>query len=189
MFPGIRSARERRLWLCAGGLLLAIYASLYSVRPVAEWLREHNLLRLTIFGLFLIAALAVLRWSPARRPGRREIGVLALFAVLYLLVLSQVRWPEERFHLLEYGLLAVLVYAALLERQQPGAQMRWSAPRALAAALLTGGAGWIDESIQYLLPNRSYDWVDVGLKLLAAVLAIAAIAALAEARRTERAAG
>jgi len=97
--------------------------------------------------------------------------------------------PEERFHLLEYGLLGGLVYAALLERRRPAAGMRWSASSAALAVVLTGAAGWADEGIQYLLPNRHYDWIDVGLNVLAAILAVGALAALAEARRADRAAG
>ena len=189
MTPRSSSSSERRLWLWAGGLLLAIYASLYSVRPVAEWLRDRGLLSLSIGLLFLGVAALVVRWCLARSPGRREIAVLAVFAMVYLAVLWPVRMPEERFHLLEYGLFAGLVYAALLERRLPGGGMRWSAPSAALATLLTGVAGWIDEGIQYLLPNRHYDWLDVGLNLLAAVLAVAALAALAEARRADGAAG
>ena len=183
MFVSFRSRRERRLWLWAAGLLVAIYATLYSVRPVAEWLRDRNLLRGTLVLLFLIVAAAVLRWVLARSPGRREIGTLVLFTALYLLVMWPIRMPEERFHLLEYGLLAGLVYAALLERRSPGGALRWAAGPALVAVAVTAVAGWVDEGIQYLLPNRHYDWVDVGLNLLAAILAVAAVGALAEARR------
>lgn len=186
MSPLFRSRRERRLWLGAGALLVAIYASLYSVRPLAEWLRDRNLLRLTIAALFLLAAAVILRKFVARAPRWREIVVMALFAALYLAVLWPVRMPEERFHLLEYGLLAGLVYAALLERDRPGGEMRWMPGQAALGALVTGLAGWGDEGIQYLLPNRHYDWLDVGLNLLAAVLAIAALAALAEARLAGR---
>lgn len=186
MSPVFLSARERRLWLWTGALLVAIYASLYSVRPLAEWLRERNLLRATILALFLLVAVFILRWFLARAPGWREIAVLALLGALYLAVLWPVRMPEERFHLLEYGLFAGLVYAALLERQRPGGPLRWSTSRAALAILLTGLAGWGDEGIQYLLPNRHYDWFDVGLNLLAAVLGVASLSALAEARRRAR---
>ncbi len=186
MTPVFRSRRERRLWLWSAALLAAIYASLYSVRPLAEWLRERNLLRGTILALFLLVAVLILRWFLARVPGWREIAVLALFGIIYLAVLWPVRMPEERFHLLEYGLIAGLVYAALLERQRPGGAMRWAPGQAMLAVLLSGLAGWVDEGIQYLLPNRHYDWFDVGLNLLAAVLGVAALAALAEARRRSR---
>ena len=93
------ATRERRLWSLAGALLLAIYSTLYSMRPVAEWLRDRNLLRVTIIGLFVVVAVLILRWSLARSPGRREIAVLALFGALYLVVMWPIRMPEERFHL------------------------------------------------------------------------------------------
>ena len=82
----------------------------------------------------------------------------------------------------------LLVRVALLERRRPGAGMRWSASRAALAVAITAAAGWLDEGIQYLLPNRHFDWLDVALNLLAAVLAVGALAALAEARRAARAA-
>ena len=188
MNPPTGSARERRLWLGAGGMLLMIYASLYSVRPAAEWLRERNLLRASIIGLFLVLAVMILSWCLARSPGRRELAALVLSAMLYLAALWQIRMPEERFHLLQYGLLAGLLYAALLERRRPGGGMRWSAAPAALAVLATGLAGWVDEAIQQLLPNRQYDWLDVGLNLLAALLAVGVLAAMAEARRADRAA-
>ncbi|MFQ5349976.1 MAG: hypothetical protein ACE5EG_06005 [Thermoanaerobaculia bacterium] len=42
MVPSYNSQRERRLWIGAGGLLLAIYASLYSVRPIHRRLRRSR---------------------------------------------------------------------------------------------------------------------------------------------------
>lgn len=179
---------ERRLWIQAGALLLLIYASLYSVRPAAEWLRSRNLLRASIFGLLLVVGLLILRWCLARSPGWRELGVLALFAVIYLLALWPIRMPEERFHLIEYGLLSCLIYAALLERRRPGAGIRWSAKPFALAVVATGLAGWVDEGIQHLLPNRHYDWLDIALNLMAALLAVSAMTALAEARRADGAA-
>ncbi len=180
------SPRERRLWSWAGVLLVVIYASLYWVRPVAEALRARGLLQLTVTALFLVAAIGVLRWCLARSPGRRELAVLAVVALLYLAVLWPIRLPEERFHLLEYGLLAALVYAALLERQRRGGELRWAAGPALVAVAIIGLAGWLDEGIQHLLPNRYYDWVDVGLNPVAGILAVGAMAGLAEARRADR---
>jgi len=48
---------------------------------------------------------------------------------------------------------------------------------------MTALLGWLDEAIQWFLPNRVYDPVDVGFNALAALMAIAASAALAWARR------
>ncbi|MGB5297049.1 MAG: hypothetical protein WBP34_19065, partial [Thermoanaerobaculia bacterium] len=56
---GFTSARERRLWILAGSCLLLIYSSLYIARPVTNWLRDANLLRLAVAGAFLLAAAGV----------------------------------------------------------------------------------------------------------------------------------
>lgn len=187
MPPAFASAREKRLWLWSVVCTLAIYLSLYPVRPLADWLRERNLLRLTIGLLFVTAAVAVVLWVARRGTGRRELTVLAAVAVVYLAVLWPIRMPEERFHLIEYGVLGGLLYGALLERRRPGAAVGWAAAPAVTATALAGLAGWLDEGIQRLLPNRHYDWSDVALNLLAAALAVAALAAAGEARFADRA--
>ena len=108
-------------------------------------------------------------------------------AVAYALVIVRMGiGPVERTHLFEYGLVAVLIHQALEERIRNGGRVR--APVALAIGV-TALLGWVDEGIQYLLPNRHYDWLDVGLNLLAAVLAVAALAAVAEARRADTTSG
>ena len=59
--------------------------------------------------------------------------------------------------------------------------------RAAAGAwLLTALAGWLDEGIQGLLPNRVYDLRDVGFNALAGALALASAAALEAARQRAR---
>ena len=84
-----------------------------------------------------------------------------IVAAGYVLLLSRFELPEERLHFLEYGVVGGLVFAALLERQKntkPDSGGPWdrSAPLwpAVGASLVTAGAGWIDEGIQAILPNR-----------------------------------
>lgn len=61
----------------------------------------------------------------------------------------------------------------------------WGAFRpAFYAFLLTTAAGWIDEGIQYFLPNRYYDLRDVGFNATAGFLAIAAVGCLRWVRGT-----
>jgi hypothetical protein len=86
--------------------------------------------------------------------------------------------PAHRTHLFEYGLVAVLIYQALAERRRGGGRVR--APAALALGL-TVLLGWLDEGIQWILPNRVYDIVDVGFNALAGFMAIAASLVLARA--------
>lgn len=111
------SAREKRLWLAAATCQLAIYASLAYVRAPTEWLRERNLLRLSIGLLFLLAIVWIGVWLWRRRPARGELLVTAGFGLVYLIVLLNMHRVEERAHFLEYGLVAGLIYAALRERR------------------------------------------------------------------------
>jgi VanZ family protein len=92
---------------------------------------------------------------------------VAAGGLLYVLVLSRLERHEERLHFLEYGLFAGLVEAALRERGT-----RWSGPLAVAITL---AAGWLDEGIQGLVPDRIYDLRDVGFNVTAGLLAVLAV--------------
>lgn len=179
---GFTSARERRLWLLAGSCLLLIYSSLYIARPVTEWLRDANLLRLAVGGAFVLAAAWVGLGLLRRRPGWRVWVALVGIATGYVMLLSRFDLPEERLHFLQYGLVGGLVYAALLERQKNDkrvsgklASHRGPLWPAIGAFLLTGVAGWIDEGIQEILPNRFYDLRDVAMNAAAGALAVFSI--------------
>ncbi|MDE0580183.1 MAG: VanZ family protein, partial [bacterium] len=87
---------------------------------------------------------------------------------------------EERTHLIEYGVVALLIHAALTERAMHSPHV--PAPAVLAIAL-TGLFGVLDELIQALLPNRVFDWRDILFNVVAAVLAVGAIKALRWARQ------
>jgi len=181
------SSREKRLWLSALLCQLAIYASLNYVRAPTEWLRERNLLRLTIGFFFLLAIAWIAVWLWRRRPAPRELVIVAGFALVYLYVLLSLDRVEERAHFLEYGLVGGLVYAALRERyanvlregNEPRGPLRFPA---LTALVITGLLGWGDEGIQYLLPGRVYELRDVGMNVAAGLLIIAAMASLRWAR-------
>ncbi len=181
------SQREKRLWAAAGSLEAAIYASLYGMPFLINFLRDRNLLRLTV-GIAFVAVAAALAVAVRRgRPGWREVVAVTSFAPLYAFLLVTMARAEEAFHFVEYGTIAALVYAALRERRRAvGALPGWRS--AVAAILLTTAAGWLDEGIQYLLPNRYYDLRDVAFNATAATAAVAAVALRTWARRRDRAA-
>jgi hypothetical protein len=189
-----RSRLERRLWLAAGGLLVAIFATLAWVRPASKVLRDLGMLRATMIGMFLVLAAGV-AWALAKtRPRWREVAVLVPFGGFYLAVLATMERAEEAFHFVQYGAFGGLVYGAMAVRWDAGAGLvpaeaagldppspprrpglRTLLPPALGAAIITALAGWLDEGIQYLLPDRYYDLRDVGFNALAGLLAVAAL--------------
>ncbi len=99
--------------------------------------------------------------------------------LLYWLYRSSV--PEECVHLLEYGMLGGLIYTALVERQRRrdalSADFTGPWAPAVGAILATALLGWVDEAIQFWLPERYYDARDIALNAVAGVLAVLALEA------------
>jgi hypothetical protein len=177
------SVVERRWWVAVAATLGATYAALSWMQVALDALRERNLLRKSIAAAAAVAAAGVVGWLLRRRAGWREWLMLALCAVVYAVVATRFEVIQERIHLLQYGLVALLFLGALEARASGGAaaflDATVTAPRAAAGAvLLTAAAGWIDEAIQGILPNRHYDLRDVGLNALAGAMAVGALAGL-----------
>ena len=152
------SERERRLWLWALIVMVAIYASLGPARILVDALRERNLLRVAFFGLVLVVVVAVgVQWFK-KRPGWSEIGVGLGVALAYWMTFLRIENPAERTHLIEYGVVAALIHMALLERIGNAQPVRWPAGLTVGVTALLG---LMDEGIQFFLPSRVFDWNDV----------------------------
>ena len=67
----------------AGGCLLLIYSSLYIARPITEWLREANLLRVAVGVSFLAVAVWVALRLRRMRSGWRGWLTLGGIAGFY----------------------------------------------------------------------------------------------------------
>jgi VanZ family protein len=174
---------ERRLWILVAVAVAAIFLSLYPLQFALNWLRERNLLRLTIGALFALVAAGAVAWLARHRAGLREWLVLVLAAVVYAAFATSLDVPQERLHLVQYGGLALLLEAAFAERERSagrGPAGRRSVFRALATASAIGLA---DEIVQGALPNRQYDTRDVIFNALSAGLALLTTAALRVAAR------
>ena len=158
---------------------MAIYATLGSVPAIVRALSDRDMLDQTFFNVFVVLVVGMIVVGLSTRPGWREVGVGIAVLGVYGLAFLRFALPAERTHLFEFGVVAVLIYLALLERRANGAAIR--AP-ALIAFLSASALGWIDEGIQAILPNRFFDPIDLGFNTGAALGAIAATAALRWAR-------
>ena len=168
--PFFTSARERRLWVWALALVAAIYSTLGLAGTLAVQLREHRLATVAFFLLMALTVAAIVGSGLKRRPGARDVWVaLGVAAVLGMTALRMGVTPEERTHLMEYSVVAVLIYQALCERAENG--RRVPAP-AVLALVATVAVGWLDEGVQAALPNRVYDNLDVFRNTVAAVVGI-----------------
>ena len=175
-----KSNRERRLWLCVLLVVIAIYSSLGLVGALAGILREKNLLGSLFFISFLMILAAIIGSGLQRLAGKREIWVTVGIIAVYGMMFSRLGSLEERTHLFEYGVVAILIHQAFLERLNQGGRVPVPA---VLAVVLTAILGWLDEGIQAHLPNRVYDFVDVGVNFLSALMAVTASVVLRWSRK------
>lgn len=175
--------RERRLWAWTLVVVVAIYSTLGLARTLAAAVGPDALgAVLFVTGMLLVVGAVVLQAWRAR-PGGVEIGVGAGVAAAYLLVFVRMASPVERSHLIEYGVVALFVHEALLERVSAGRRV----PRpAFVAIGVTALLGAVDEALQIVLPGRVFDPVDIVFNLVAAALAVTASVGLRWARRRRR---
>jgi VanZ family protein len=153
MSPTIRRWTPVILWS------LVIYTTIPFVRSLQAWFSgrwDTGVISWLVAVTLVTAALAGAGFVRRRRHRFRPAALLWIGAVAAVLVL----WtydlrsrPEEAIHLLEYGVLAVLIHRAL----------RPSTPDSLVfvvGALIGSLLGTLDEIIQWFTPGRFWDWRD-----------------------------
>lgn len=176
------SNRERRLWLWALAAVVAIYATLGLGDTLAGAVPDHNLIvGGFLLSMFLVAATIVTQGLKTR-PGGLELGVVLGIGVVYFMVFLRMTM-SERSHLMEYSVVAVLIYEAVTERRSQG---RHVPVPALLAIVATSLVGVLDECIQLFLPSRVFDPVDMLFNFLAAVMAVVGMGTLGWARQRRR---
>ena len=176
------SDRERRLWLWTLAVVVAIYSTLGLIPELAGALRDTGLAAAVFFLCMLLIAATIVTQGLQVRPRGAELAVGLGVIAVYLLVTLRIiaTSPAERTHLMEYGVMAVFMYEALRERASQG--RRVPVP-ALLAILATFAVGVLDECIQWVLPNRVFDPIDILFNVLAAFMSVAASVVLGWARR------
>ena len=182
--PAVGGRREERaawLWLAIAVYTRIVLVTAYFAQFALDALRAGNALAETVVAAFVLVAVVLAVVVVLRRPGIGELVLVVVGARAYLLVFSALHIVQERIHLIQYGLLGALAYAAF--------ENHWSGDRqssvrpVVAALLLTTAIGWIDEGIQHLLPHRVYDSRDVALNAISGALAIGLVAGRQRLRR------
>jgi len=154
--------------------LLIMFTTLPLLPPLVTLVRNRlgtGVLSGVLYALlaaFLLPPLWRLAVPPRPRPPWPHLSFFLLVILSAAVLRTLVSSPIGRIHLLEYGLLAVLILRALPRRRGVGPFLA-----AFAAAATVGLA---DETVQHFLPNRVFDWYDVGLNFAAALLGLFAAA-------------
>lgn len=156
--------------LCAVAIFLVVPLARAIQNFVAErWGRSlFGYFVLTATAIAFVSLLYVLIFRLKIRSPSQYIW-LSLVAGLYIyFTLKLWRSPEEAVHFLEYGLLGYFLFRALSYSIKDKSIY-------LVGFLLGALVGIIDEVLQWMVPNRYWDFRDVGLNALAAGLIQVAI--------------
>lgn len=156
-----------RYWLYVFGFLGIIYSTLYIVRPICTFLKATTPFPLLINTLCIVLLILIamgIRMTLSIRH-RSSYILLSIVLFVYFFGIVTFQYPEEKIHFIEYGFMAYLAFKAIrVDIQKPIVYGY--------AFLLTSIFGWIDEGIQYCLPNRYYQLDDVVLNSISAALGL-----------------
>ncbi len=163
-----KSTYEKRLWIYVIIVIAVIFSTLFMGRPLSK-LIENQLIQslLFLFGTFMIG-ITTIAHGLTLQTKKIKIAVLLGFLSIYVLIFLRLGL-SERSHLIEYGVLALFIHKALIERFNNTRQIKISGWLALILTILIGV---IDELIQLYIPDRIFDPYDIVFNCLAAIMAI-----------------
>ncbi|GEM_PF-671752 len=194
--PGESSTtgKLKRWWSFTILYVIVLYATLPLGRPVITWMRQnftHSQQHVIVYSLFGAAALALLIYIFSLRKKLSPLAYVCfiiLARLYYLEFTTLIKYPEERLHFLEYGVLACLLHKAF--------SLSFKGVRPyIYAAILGALLGWGDEGVQHLTkylpavfqflgienvnPNtfrRYFSWGDVKINAIGVLYGLAFLA-------------
>jgi hypothetical protein len=172
-----------RATVIAAMWVAVIYATIPFVRAVREWfVGRWSDQWITAGVIAVVAAVAVVGLVRHRARGSDVSRTGLLWAVVITMLLVWWAWrlrarPEEAVHLLEYGLLGVLLHRAVAPRIRDASAF-------VSAALLGSLVGIVDEIIQWVTPGRIWDLRDIAINSGACALVLVALWRIAPRRES-----
>lgn len=122
--------------------------------------------------IILIASIAAILYVVIGRMGKRsanDIMTLAVAGIMYAyIMISFAPNPSDRIHLVEYSLLAILLYYAL--KFDVKTKFVYITAWSMSAIV-----GFVDEMIQSQLSTRTYDLNDMMINAMAAAVALVTV--------------
>ena len=168
--------RQKKIlaWLWVGLCILAIFLVVPTARTIQKFVSSvggrslFGYAVLAATGLVFFSLLYILIFRLKIRAAANYVWLTAVAGLYVYFTLKLWRNPEEAVHFLEYGLLGYLLFRAL------SFSIRDSSiyPGAFLIGSLVGVG---DEILQWMMPNRYWDFRDAGLNALAAGLIQVAI--------------
>ena len=152
---------------------LVIYCTIPVARSLRRVVQEHigreYFLYFAAFFVLLAGFFALRHLQKRNLPFNAKLCLIVIFLAFMGYIYSLRAIPEEAIHIMQYGVLGILVFRALTHRMRDTGIY-------IAATLVVGIVGIIDEYIQWLVPSRVFDLRDIRTNFVAGALTQAAIA-------------
>lgn len=176
VFPKDHKFQKALRWASAYTAL--IYLSLYFLPFLSKFLEEHSLLEQTLNLSYVMTAIGLVLLFLLRYRIFHWKAYLFFFGLIWIFLFEvyNARYLVERFHFLEYGILFGLWFRVV--------RCRWKHMTAYGVTLWgCAMLAVLDEGIQYLLPNRHFEWRDVLLSVEGVLFGMATVIILMHYRR------
>ncbi len=142
------------------------------MRDAVNFAKDYGIIDPLTYGINIVGSLVLLAliWSERKHLDLSNYTVIAGILLYVGYEIYHMKWPAERIHFIEYGLLGIVAYLIFRRDFIPFFSL-------LLATLLVTLAGWGDETIQYFLPSRVYDLRDVAFNGIGGLLGALLLAA------------
>ncbi len=168
-------ATELRCWIVVALWVIILLLTIPLARRLTDYTRD--ILGDNAFGYIVIAIIIIstlfllvrLKHTTTELKPKNIVWIVSCAVFLVAYTFSLWSNPIEAIHFIQYGVLAVLLFNAL----------SWRHPNMLiyiAVVLATASVGIIDETLQWLMPNRVWGLDDIGINVMAAIVICIAIA-------------
>ena len=164
-------AKARKLWWSVVLLYLVfIYATLGYAPALWDALNEimggRGLALVYAAGISVILAILVYAIFFKKEKSPAKYLLLLIYFYIFFILNRLATFPAEKIHLLEYGMLSVLLYNALKVDMD-----RYDVRLYIWGSAICFLAGLVDEVIQLVLPDRFFDWKDVFINAASGITA------------------
>lgn len=162
----MNSKKNRIYWVLSGLWVALIYSTLSIVRGVSNYLSEIIPLSFSLslgIGFILLGVIVFF----FRRVSFNWFKVVLLISLLcgYGYGLATIKYPDEKIHFIQYGVLSVLLLKALKSDYR-------CIVAYIGAFILCSLAGYGDELLQGQIPNRYYDTNDIILNSVSGAMGL-----------------
>ena len=177
-----RSQREKNFWIASAVTVVIIFATIGLSTSFVGFIEHWGLLTPLFLAGMVLVGLTVLVAGIDYRPGGIELMIILGAAALYFLLFIRMSVPQERTHLIEYGVLSVFIFEAISERNDRGRII----VSAVAAIALSSLIGILDELIQIWVPHRYFDPIDILFNFLASLMSVSVVGVIRMISRKQK---